>query len=337
MQSQQTTAPFQASQPLVSFVITYHEQPAVMLKKCVESITRLSLRPAEREIIVIDDGSAVSPLVDLSPCADDIVYIRTANGGVSTARNIGVRMASGTFVQFVDADDMLISNVYEHCLDIARYGKVDMVMFGFSHASEASTEYTDGDILSGSDLMRTQNIHGAAWSYLFRRSIVGDLRFTPGVCYGEDEEFTPQLLLRAASVVCTTARAYFYRQHEASAIGATTHAGSGAVTAIEHRLNDNRQVIFRLNRRLDTLPPSERIALQRRVAQLSMDYLYNTIMLTRDRSQLEQRIEELRLEGLFPLPDRNYTTKYTWFRRLANSATGRTALMLTLPLMKREA
>ncbi len=330
MQNKQDTTPHQAPQPLVSFIITYHEQPTVMLKQCIESITRLSLRPVEREIIVVDDGSAVSPLSDLSSCIDDIVYLRKANGGVSTARNMGLKMASGTFIQFIDADDMLITNVYEHCLDIVRYGSLDMVMFGFSHSADAPIDYKDGDVMSGSDLMRTQNIHGACWSYIFRRSIVGDLRFTPGISYGEDEEFTPQLILRATSAVCTTARAYYYRQHEASAIGTTTAA------AIQHRLDDNRRVICRLRQLLGTLPPAERLALQRRVAQLSMDYIYNTIVLTRNRNELEQRIEGLRSEGLFPLPDRNYTVKYTWFRRLANSVNGRAALMITLPLMKRE-
>ena len=58
--------------------------------------------------------------------------------------------------------------------------------------------------------------------------------------------------------------------------------------------------------------------------------------LTRDRQCLNQRIEELRSKGLFPLPDRDYTTKYKWFRRMTNSEIGRRMLMRLLPMMEKE-
>ena len=86
----------------------------------------------------------------------------------------------------------------------------------------------------------------------------------------------------------------------------------------------------------DRLPHTDRLALQRRVAQLTMDYIYNTIMLTHSRKALDSCLEELRQHGLFPLPDRDYTQKYKWFRRMTNSAFGRTILLNTLPFMKRE-
>ena len=47
-------------------------------------------------------------------------------------------------------------------------------------------------------------------------------------------------------------------------------------------------------------------------------------------------MEILRKEGLFPLPDKDYTAKYTWFRRLSNSPTGISLLMRIIPLMKKE-
>lgn len=58
-----------------------------------------------------------------------------------------------------------------------------------------------------------------------------------------------------------------------------------------------------------------------------MDYLYNIIRLTGSRHYLERKMGLLRKEGLFPLPDRNYTTKYTWFRRMTNSSLGISLLM----------
>jgi hypothetical protein len=67
-----------------------------------------------------------------------------------------------------------------------------------------------------------------------------------------------------------------------------------------------------------------------------MDYLYNIIVLTQNRHYLDRKIEELRKMALYPLPDRNYTKKYSWFRKLANTDIGLTMLMRTLPLMPRE-
>ena len=76
--------------------------------------------------------------------------------------------------------------------------------------------------------------------------------------------------------------------------------------------------------------------MQRRVAQLTMDYLYNTIILTHSRQELDNRIKELYAEGLFPLPDRDYSQKYKWFRKMINTSLGRSILMNILPLLGKE-
>jgi glycosyltransferase involved in cell wall biosynthesis len=330
MQTQQDSTSIQKAQPLVTFIVTCYNLPVQMLCECIESILRLSLRPTEREVIVVDDGSEKSPLEELMRYGNEVVYLRKNNGGVSTARNMGLRTATGKYIQFVDGDDTLIQPTYEHCLDIARNGQADLVMFDFTHKSSDNLTYEDWKPISGCDMMRQHNIQGAACLYLFNRSILGELTFTPGISYGEDEEFIPQLLLRAEQVVRTSAKAYFYRLRETSAIGNKTKEG------IMKRLDDNLSVIRSLQQKAATLPTAERIALERRVAQLTMDHIYNTITLTRDSSLLHQRLDTLRNDGLFPLPDRNYTTKYKWFRRLTNSNAGLALLMRTLPLMTQE-
>jgi len=158
----------------------------------------------------------------------------------------------------------------------------------------------------------------------------GELKFTPDIAYGEDEEFTAQLMLRAEHVYVTTAKAYFYRQHEASAIQQSNQQKR------ERRLNDNWDVILHLHALCDKLPQNERLALQRRVAQLSMDYIYNTIVLSHSSQALDFCLQQMRAEGLFPLPDRNYSQKYKWFRKLTNTALGRQLLLHVLPYHKRE-
>ena len=313
--------------PLVSFIIPSYNVPVEMLKECIDSIQQLSLRQAEHEIIVVDDGSDESPLAALGPLANDIVYIRQKNQGVAVARNIGLKMAEGDFIQFIDADDVLLRTPYEHVIDLIRYDKADMVMFDFCEKPDNKLTYRDEAPMSGAALMRKQNIHGSACTFLFSRKILGSLRFTPGIAYGEDEEFTPQLLLRAERVITTTAHAYCYRQRPASAINRTD------MRSRLKRLSDAKEVLLNLHRKSSTLPPEERVAMQRRTAQLTMDYIYNVIVLTRSRHYLDRQLEILQKAGLFPLPDRDYTQKYKWFRRMTNSSIGRIILLRSLPML----
>ena len=78
------------------------------------------------------------------------------------------------------------------------------------------------------------------------------------------------------------------------------------------------------------------MALQRRVAQLTMDYIYQVIVQQRSQKALNACIDELSSKGLFPLPDRDYSQKYKWFRKMTNTRLGRAILLNTLPYLKRE-
>ena len=310
--------------PLISFILPYYDLPAAMLCECIDSILALSLSASQREIIVIDDGSKISPMEELKKYGDHIIYIRQKNLGLSEARNTGIQMARGEYLQFVDSDDLLIQSPYEHCIDLARQKHPDIIVFDFTTTGSTVGTYTDMQAMSGSEYMRHHNIKGTACGYLFQRTTLSDLRFTPGI-FNEDEEFTPLLLLRADTICVTNAQAYYYRQRENSII---------TNPDIRHKLKklaDTRAIISRLNIQADRLPTDERTALQRRVAQLTMDYLYHVIRQTHSRHYLDRKIESLRREGLFPLPDRHYTQKYTWFRRLSNSQAGRTLLLQIIP------
>lgn len=319
----------QKSAPLVSFILAYYNLPAHFLCECVESILSLSLSPDEREIIVVDDGSADTPVTALGSLADEVIYLRQRHQGLSQARNMGIQVARGEYLQFVDADDCLLPAPYEHCLDQARFNKSDLIVFSLTSTTDMSTEFKTTEPQTGSEYMRHNNIHGSACSYLFRRSILGDLRFTAGIWH-EDEEFTPLLMLRAERLCVTDAKAYYYR-YRPDSITTGSH-----VRSTLKRLNDTKDIIFRLNTLADRMPAEDRIALQRRVAQLTMDYLYNIIRQTQSRHYLARRIDELRRRGLFPLPDRDYTLKYSWFRRLMNTQAGLELLMRLVPILSRQ-
>ena len=310
--------------PLVSFILTYYNQPVQLLCECIDSILALSLRPFEREIIIVDDGSRVSPMNGLMQYGDEIIYVRQKNSGLSVARNKGIEMAQGKFLQFVDADDHLLKNPYEHCLDLIRQNSdIDMVMFDFTSTDTNETEYHDTEVMTGSAYMLKNNIHGTACGYLFSQTTLSKLRFTPGIWH-EDEEFTPQLLIRAEHVCATDAKAYYYYKH------------NDDEESKAKRFDDIRGVLDRLHYLCDRVPQIDRVALQRRVAQLTMDYIYQVIVQQRSQKALNACIDELSSKGLFPLPDRDYSQKYKWFRKMTNTRLGRAILLNTLPYLKRE-
>lgn len=164
--------------------------------------------------------------------------------------------------------------------------------------------------------MLHHNLRAAAWGYIFRREILGSLRFLPDLLH-EDELFTPQLLLRARRVLVSPAVAYFYR------------LGPGTITTRrdsahrQRRLDDLLRVIGLLQEQAVALPdPGQRRALTRRVHQLAMDHIYTTLTLTPTSGEALQHIGRLRPLGLYPLPARRYTLKYTLFRLLTARPAG---------------
>jgi len=313
------------TQPLVSFIIPTYNIPIVMLRECVESITSLSLSVSEREIIVIDDGSDFSPVNELMEIAPDIIFIRQPNGGVSVARNMGLKMATGKFIQFVDGDDCLINAPYEHCLDIVRYQEpVDMVMFHFSQSKAEPADFTFKGPVTGQEYMATENLRASVCCYIFRRDRLDGLRFTPGIVHGEDEEFTALLVLKMRNVYSTEAKAYYYRKRE----GSITHTDNEA--AEKARIADMLKVMLSLKAIAEKCDPLKKVSMDRRVAQLSMDFLINVIRMTKSRKQLNKAIDLLKQHGLYPLPDENYTKEYTIFRYMIQKKAGQLILIAAL-------
>ena len=127
------------------------------------------------------------------------------------------------------------------------------------------------------------------------------MRFHPGLLH-EDELFTPLLFLRAEKLVEVKKKAYFYRQHA----GTITHSQSPAI--VQKRLDDIHYVI-------KTLHSLGNPVLERRIRQLTVDYLQKAWLLTRSRQEVRRRISQLRAEKFMPLPVRCYSLRY-WLASL---------------------
>ena len=104
--------------PLISVIM-----PCYCNRDTVEDSVRsvLSQTVADWELIAVDDGSPQKDYLGILPFAEKderIRVIRKENGGVSSARNAGIRQAEGDWLFFLDADDLLAENAFEVLLSL---------------------------------------------------------------------------------------------------------------------------------------------------------------------------------------------------------------------------
>lgn len=295
----------------ISFIITYYNEPPELLRECIQSVLTLPLRPEEREILLIDDGSAV-PAHEY----EGVKLVRQENQGLSVARNNGLGLAQGEYVQFLDADDFLLPDAYQHVLDLLSLHQPDMLMFGFSHSLPQKNNLKGVEQFgSGVEFLRTRNMRASACCYLFRKSLLGNLCFYPGILH-EDELFTPQLLLKAGSLLVADIAPYYYRTRTAT----ITHQQEAV--HVQKRLDDTFFVIRQLDGMAKNLRDEAYEALRRRISQLTMDYIYNVCRQIPDRQERRSRVSALRDVGLYPLPIRTYTYKYWIFALMSHFFKG---------------
>lgn len=314
--------------PIVSFIITYYCEPLPLLAECLRSVLQVRSLMMQRgmakqdfEIVVVDDGSQLSPLGMLRQMDEDICYIRQTNAGLSAARNTGLAAAHGEYVQFVDADDALLPHAYCSLCPQSRE-EADIILFRFTsedgrwHEDRADA-FTDKNTppaclagcrrtMSGTQYMLHHNVRASACCYLFRRSMLGRLRFADGLLH-EDELFTPLLLLRMHSVSDCPVPAYYYRRRPHS----ITHTRTAC--HIARRLNNTETVLHRLRDVANHLRGDDRRALMRRVEQLTTDYIYIMWKVEADRQVRMRRMRQLTADGLLPLPLRSYTLRHWVF------------------------
>lgn len=309
--------------PLVSFIIYVCDTDSDKLRKCIESILSLSLGAHEREIIVADDGSDVYTLQGLAEYADRILYLRKCREGTSSTRNMALRMATGRFVQFMDGDGLLLRAPYEHCLDIVRYHNPDVVIFKrTANAAKGRTPFAYTGPMTGSEFMLNNTLRTAETGYIFERSALGNLRFNADVMVGDDE-FMPRLFLRSERFYTTDSYAYL-----CAGLGARGGMSSAWCDDMERIFADTERTLVRLHTMV--VPEVDRLALNRRTAQLTVDYLCDIIRCTHDAGRLNAAIDRLADRGLYPLPDRDYSKRYRYFRKMIGNRITRRLLFVLI-------
>jgi len=104
LRSMSSATRLRTPRPLVSVVIPTYRTPPRFLREAIDSVLKQSHRPLE--VIVVDDGSTPRSEWLSQEYGDRVRYRWKPNGGVASARNVGIRMAQGDYVAFLDADDL---------------------------------------------------------------------------------------------------------------------------------------------------------------------------------------------------------------------------------------
>lgn len=163
--------------PLVSIIVPVYKVEKY-LKRCVDSLTNQTL--SDIEIILVDDGSPdnsgkICDSLQEKDCR--IKVIHKSNGGLSSARNAGVKIAQGQYIGFVDSDDDVTLDMYEKMYSVAKRENVDFVMSDYQRICADGRCY-----------LKTLDIPSGLYEKKQMRRII-----FPNLIMGENIEYGPLL------------------------------------------------------------------------------------------------------------------------------------------------
>jgi poly-beta-1,6 N-acetyl-D-glucosamine synthase len=204
--------------PLVTVIVpAYNEEKAI--GKTVEALLRLTY--ADKEIIVVDDGSTDRTLeVARSHAKDDLVKVVTKlNGGKWDALNTGIRVAKGEFIVCIDADTLLDQNAIQHLVKHFRDPKIAAVAGNVKVGNRSGVltklqalEYVVGINLHRRSEANLQNVTVVPGPIgAFRASVLKEIGLFEGDTFAEDADITFRIL-KAGYKTVFEARAFGYTE-----------------------------------------------------------------------------------------------------------------------------
>ena len=219
------------SGPLISIIVPVYNVDAY-LKQCVDSI--LSQKYENFELLLIDDGSTdkSGEICDVYEQRDKRVRVfHKKNGGVSSARNVGLDNAKGDWIAFVDSDDIVTPNYLSGLYSDVK-SDVDLVIqkyFVFKdHLKDESVPEVikNAVVYDKSDLQKLIVEHrldknGYICSKLYKQELIrnNNIKFQEEISFCEDYYFLFQYLdIISGKVVCSSVANYLYRDRENSSV-----------------------------------------------------------------------------------------------------------------------
>lgn len=230
--------------PSVSIIVPVYNS-GEYLKECMDSIACQSFK--DFEVLMIDDGSTdSSPILmdEMIKIDNRFKAIHKKNGGVSSARNVGLSMAQGEFVTMIDSDDIIDRNyleaLYKTCIeknvDVAICNNIRMFNSGGNIDRIAET-ISDDRIVSGEEVLDTfdnsRRVAYYAVGKMFLRKTLGELRYPLDIRLCEDDVFNVRFysLPGISAAFCSRAE-YGYRIHGSSLTRSVTpKVAAGKVNA----------------------------------------------------------------------------------------------------------
>lgn len=204
--------------PLLSVIIPMYNCAPVIVR-CLDSIDY-----PDCEIIVVNDGSrdngaeVVKQYVATHP---HVRLINKPNGGVSSARNLGIQEAIGKYISFIDADDYIVSGGLERIVNLAEEHNADVVKFKNRSVQDSSeldkSSVSDTpiniEITTGDGVLNRHDISDyIVWDGIYRRAVIVENKvlFKTDLCLREDDTFMGMLYCHANVVIATDLPLYRY-------------------------------------------------------------------------------------------------------------------------------
>ena len=213
-------------QKISVIVPVYKVEP--FLDRCVQSIVDQTY--SNLEIILVDDGSPDNcpAMCDAWAAKDSrIKVIHKVNGGLSDARNAGMSIATGELIGFVDSDDWIASDMYQHLYNLMVKDDSDIAACGVEMVWENGTlprmlTKPGSCVLNKDEAMQAiieENwLKHPVWYKLYKTALIQNIPFLVGK-YHEDVFWSYQAIGAAQRISVTDYIGYFYRQRSGSIMG----------------------------------------------------------------------------------------------------------------------
>lgn len=212
------------------------------IKQCLTSILQQTY--CNFEILCVDDGSTdhTKKIVESIAKTDERVkYIYKGNGGVSSARNTGIKQATGYFLQFVDADDKVEKNVTTRLIEEIGNGEFDLVACGYHNNSDKlqislpPKKYTIKEIAEDFLTLYRSTYLNPPWNKLYKREKIHCF-FDESVSLGEDLLFNLNYLLECKIISVIPDMLYVYTTGQENSL--TTKYQINEINCLEKKIDN---------------------------------------------------------------------------------------------------
>lgn len=265
--------------PKISVIVPVYNTEKY-IEKCLKSILNQTMD--DIEIIVVNDGSTdnseniIKEIEKNNDTKIQIKYFKKENGGLSDARNYGVKKATGKYISFIDSDDYIDEELYKN---LEKYidEDIDVIKFKMETVDEnyKTINKLDGPVFettTGEKAFENMCIEDTfldvACIYLYKREffIKNDFKYMPNT-YHEDFGLTPLAIIQAKTLVSTKYFGYHYLQRENS------------ITSIENKEKEEKKAYDVLKHYDNAMEKITKMQISNNSKKLIKRYYTNTLLL----------------------------------------------------------